>query len=700
MMRAMSLLVLCLMGMRALVGEEQGPHPLIQAMVQEVSSESLMTEVRNLQAFQTRYDPTPQRDSAASYILQEFQRWNLMAESDEFAVAIPFFQDIDPLGEETFWIVGSGSAIASTTDGGSSWRSGSSPVDADFYGVDFVNFETGWVVGRSLAIVRTTDGGTSWMDQSPRGTGDLHDVGFFNESTGIAVGARGAIFRTASAGAVWDRVSGGTTETLWQMKVLDSTKAWAVGANGVIVHTTDAGVTWTTQTSGVSQYLWGVDFWDEKLGWACGDGSTLIRTTDGGGSWNAGTPPPGSGSLRGVSFVDSLRGWVADFNGLIASTTDGGVTWGEAYRSPVRLPLLRCVKAADGAHLMAAGLSSAITSSDSGRTWTSRIEVLPPALLRTTRNVVATIPGLVTPERECLVVGHYDSISDDPWVRAPGADDNASGTSAVMELARICRNHEFESTIRFVALAAEEGSGAGSDHDAAAAKSLGKEITGVVNGDMIGYQATEDSTRIVLSSYPELNALVDSAALYNQRYDIGATVVLAADPYGASDHVSYTLAGYEAILVIEASVDEIFSGFNPYWHTQSDTWDKLHPGLFKRRAQLMLATIAELAGPVRQITGVSDLTSTGIPRGYLLTQNYPNPFNPATTIEFALPRADFVTLTVHNILGEELARLAGGEHTAGRFKAIWDAGGFPSGVYFYRLNAGDHVETKRMILLR
>ncbi len=699
-MRALSLLVLCLLGMRALAGEEQGPHPLIQAMVQEVSSETLMAEVQNLQAFQTRYDPSPQRDSAASYILREFQRWNLMAESDEFPVAIPSFQDVDAVGEQTFWIVGSGSAIASTSDCGTTWRSGSSPVASDFYGVDFVNSDTGWVVGRGLAILRTTDAGASWSDQSPRGTGDLHDVGFFTEFTGVAVGARGAVCRTTTAGAAWDRVSGGTSETLWQVTVLDSTKAWAVGANGVIVHTDDAGLTWTPQASGVTYFLWGVDFTEENFGWACGDGATLLRTTDGGASWHAATPPPGSDRLRGVSFLDSLRGWVADFSGLIVSTTDGGTSWAEAYRSPVRHPLLRSVKAADEAHLMAVGLSAALSSEDGGATWTSRIAELPPNLVRTTRNIVATIPGVVTPEKECLVVGHYDSISDDPWVRAPGADDNASGTSAVMELARICRDYAFESTVRFVALAAEEGSGAGSDHDAGVAKSLGKEITGVVNGDMIGYQATEDSTRIVLSSYPELNALVDSAALYNQRYDIGATVVLAADPYGASDHVSYTLAGYEAILVIEASVDEIFSGFNPYWHTQGDTWDKLHPGLFRRRAQLMLATIAELARPMRQITGVSDLTSTGIPRGYLLTQNYPNPFNPATTIEFALPRAGFVTLTVHNILGEEVAKLAGGEHPAGRFKAVWDAGGFPSGVYFYRLNAGDHVEAKSMILVR
>jgi hypothetical protein len=88
------------------------------------------------------------------------------------------------------------------------------------------------------------------------------------------------------------------------------------------------------------------------------------------------------------------------------------------------------------------------------------------------------------------------------------------------------------------------------------------------------------------------------------------------------------------------------------------------------------------------------------PSEYLLSQNYPNPFNPSTTIEFALPHSSFVTLRVYNALGEEVAALVAGDHAPGTFKATWDASGMPSGVYFYRLTAGEYVQTKKAVLMR
>ena len=97
-------------------------------------------------------------------------------------------------------------------------------------------------------------------------------------------------------------------------------------------------------------------------------------------------------------------------------------------------------------------------------------------------------------------------------------------------------------------------------------------------------------------------------------------------------------------------------------------------------------------------TGVTE--ESALPTQYIVAQNYPNPFNPSTTIEFALPHAGYVTLKVYNVLGEEVATLVAGNHAAGTFKATWDASGQPSGVYFYRLTAGEYVQTKKMVLMR
>ena len=88
------------------------------------------------------------------------------------------------------------------------------------------------------------------------------------------------------------------------------------------------------------------------------------------------------------------------------------------------------------------------------------------------------------------------------------------------------------------------------------------------------------------------------------------------------------------------------------------------------------------------------------PFAYELSQNYPNPFNPSTTIRYALPNRAHVTLSVFNTLGQQVATLVNETQDAG-FHDVWfGASGLASGVYFYRLRAGDYVATKRLLLLK
>ncbi|GEM_PF-1406948 len=100
------------------------------------------------------------------------------------------------------------------------------------------------------------------------------------------------------------------------------------------------------------------------------------------------------------------------------------------------------------------------------------------------------------------------------------------------------------------------------------------------------------------------------------------------------------------------------------------------------------------------VTSVTDMIEGETPGTFKLTQNYPNPFNPATQIQFSLPEEAHVTLKVFNVLGQRVKILVDEHHTAGTYTATFDAGMLPSGVYFYRIEAGDFVETKRMMLLK
>ena len=89
-----------------------------------------------------------------------------------------------------------------------------------------------------------------------------------------------------------------------------------------------------------------------------------------------------------------------------------------------------------------------------------------------------------------------------------------------------------------------------------------------------------------------------------------------------------------------------------------------------------------------------------IPRTYELGQNYPNPFNPSTIIRYGLPNRSLVTLTVFNTLGQQVALLQNGEQEAGYHEVRFDGSGLSSGVYFYRMQAGSYVETKKLLLVR
>ena len=103
---------------------------------------------------------------------------------------------------------------------------------------------------------------------------------------------------------------------------------------------------------------------------------------------------------------------------------------------------------------------------------------------------------------------------------------------------------------------------------------------------------------------------------------------------------------------------------------------------------------------VQGTTGISDESKYIVPALYKLEQNYPNPFNPATTIKYLIPESGLVTLKVYDILGREIVTLVDDYKPAGKYKTEFNARSLPSGVYFYKIQAGSFVETKKMILLK
>lgn len=207
-----------------------------------------------------------------------------------------------------------------------------------------------------------------------------------------------------------------------------------------------------------------------------------------------------------------------------------------------------------------------------------------------TKNILAVIPGRVAPERMVLACAHYDSTSNNRLVLAPGADDNASGTAAILELARILSGEKFDFSIGLLCVSAEEWGLYGSAHYARQARQDGAEIIAVVNLDMIAYPGAEQRVLDVIGNR-DSEWLADRFIAAGQPY-VSLRLDKVIDPSLTwSDHSSFWDQGYAALCGIEDSD-------NPYYHHTTDTVDTLDLGFAAEVVRAALATVAGLAQPL------------------------------------------------------------------------------------------------------
>ncbi len=203
----------------------------------------------------------------------------------------------------------------------------------------------------------------------------------------------------------------------------------------------------------------------------------------------------------------------------------------------------------------------------------------------TSYNVVGTLVGTTYPDQEYIIGAHYDSVGN------PGADDNASGTAAVLEAARIISQYDSEYTIRFIGFTREEqglvGSGAYVDDHWA------DDILGMISADMVAYDPDTDHARIYThsASHPLRDAL--GAAI--EEYGDGLTWEDSGWT-GASNHAPFDSAGFQAGLLIEG---EVWS--NPYYHSSQDSFenpDNLNFPYHTKMTRCLVGWLVDQAGVI------------------------------------------------------------------------------------------------------
>lgn len=234
-------------------------------------------------------------------------------------------------------------------------------------------------------------------------------------------------------------------------------------------------------------------------------------------------------------------------------------------------------------------------------------------------NVIAEIIGVENPEVIYIICGHLDSASNNPAV-APGADDNGSGSASVIEAARVMSSYTFRNTVRFVLFAAEEAWMVGSEYYVEDALLQGDDIQGAINLDMVMYAPNAiDSVYIPYDDQSEALAIL--AGEQFEKYSPSIFPRVTYNPGAPSDHASFWLFGYKAIEVAEASAEEIWGGYNPYYHQAGDILAN-YLSSFPYGTDVIRASIglvATLAEPIDQ-SSIEDSPSN--PMSFNV---YPNP---------------------------------------------------------------------------
>lgn len=194
--------------------------------------------------------------------------------------------------------------------------------------------------------------------------------------------------------------------------------------------------------------------------------------------------------------------------------------------------------------------------------FTSQVESI------TSNNIVATLPGSTAPENVYIIGAHFDSISPDTST-APGADDNATGVAAILEMASVLSQYQFASTIKFIAFNAEEQYALGSQAYTNAAKANNENIMAMLNFDMIGYTGGNPDEDLDLMGDPWLVDLLVGNAM---QYTSLAVQTHYGVPY-SGDHWYFGSGQYpgsSSALLIEDTDEEIWDGSNPYYHQTTD----------------------------------------------------------------------------------------------------------------------------------
>jgi len=495
---------------------------------------------------------------------------------------------------------------------------------------------------------------SNWYVQNSNSNRELTDVSFIDENTGWISGWTGTILKTTDGGQTWNALPNvPPNNAYYSVDFTDAQNGWASAFSGKIIHTTDGGQTWVNQSSPTNYDLYSLFFINATTGWAAGglydlyiDDRIILNTTDGGNTWTVQHGQAYKQPLKSIFFLDENNGYATVSDGVIMYTTNGGNVWVEQQ------------------------VSSSFPFSDIFFTSTST--------------------GFVV--GEYLSLPHYSAIFRT-------SDGGISWNETSLGTDEILTSVYFTDELH--------GWAVGNDYG---------------NGNIaIVYQTTDGGDNWVSENIPAVDALAKVFFVDGTKgWAVGHLGTILAYDSQVPVELTYFTANIDdnnVVLNWQTATEKNNSGFEILRSTQNENnWNQIgfvegHGTTTEGNSYSFADKNLETGSYLYKLIQIdfdgtrneSEIVNADVssqPKEYSLLQNYPNPFNPSTTIEFSIPESGNVKLVVYNSLGEEVSTLINNYEAAGSYKINFDAAGLPSGLYFYKLSAGNFSEVKKMIFLK
>jgi len=481
------------------------------------------------------------------------------------------------------------------------------------------------------------------------GTGNnLHGVDFMTTDYVIAVGDGGTILLTTDGGSTWDVIPSGTTQNLISISIINNSTAVIAGEGGLLLRTTSGGNSWETVNSNVTDNLLSVSF-NGANGIAGGTSQTIIYSTDAGQTWLTSQTGFFGGGFYGVQMFDANNAFVAGdnsiFGPLFGKSTDGGQNWDFTSfylnNNEGRLYATHFFDLNNGitAAAVFTGEGAISMTSDGGTDWTT---------LPFFNNALYSIYFPASQSLIGYTVGAAGTIlkttdGGSEWTaQQSGTPNTLSGVVFADEL---------------IGYAVGDGG-----------TILKTNTGGVIPVELTSFNIRLENDRIELSwkTATEIN----NSGFYIQRK---------------------TQSGWEILNFVQGHGTTT----EEHDYIYKDNLENLD---YRGKIYYRLKQV-DNDGSV-QYSRTVKIDYSPKPDDFKLEQNYPNPFNPATSIKYAIPLDTHVKLTIYDLLGNEIKTLVDGYQPAGTYSVKFDGSNLTSGIYIYRLQAGDFVSTKRMVLIK